>query len=418
MSRSKSDSRTACRGNIEDNRGDGSGSHADIDVCAQDRKLGEIGQEQSQVDFVMDKGMKESLTVSNTGRNTAIGSGDYMSTARTDNAGNTDFVWKREGKKWLKIPVAPDDGNLRSIVDERNNLVVTRIFDDSYSHGSRNTQFSHNEHEIMTPQSVQSNNLQNLEPGELDRLEQALIDEALQRSLNTVHQSSVVSMSTGSPVIHMSERSPVSRSSRFPQGYGSIAINSGMLQVPPFAYPEPEHPTFTPEPHRHDLGIQDRDVTPLVMERNLLDRSYHSISSHASYESSRSGASFANQTQQSRPPRPMPHVSSYDRLDGAGCHLAMICARKPSTRAILNNIDYEEDEEELMAENIRLSRSSSGRFSTQRERRVGDSAGISSAGVKLIWKRGPNNLWGKYPESDEYEDAAFQEAMKRSLIDR
>lgn len=433
ISKTRVDSRMSNRLNTETLKGDALrppvSSIAGSEVCAQNRKVASVEQEQPMAAFALDKTIKDGSTTAS--KSSSLCSGDDVMATRIDPLGtpssdNVSFVWKREGKKWLKIPVGDSgDGNLRAIAEEKNSVVESRGFDDSFSHGSRNTQMGYNDYGIITPQSVQSNKLRNFKAEELERMEQELLDDALQRSLNTVHQSSLMSMSTGSPSIVMSDRSPVPRSPSFPQDRrASYSGNSRML--PPFATPERDRPrAFTDA--GNELSAQEREMVSIALERSLHEQSYHSFSStsNASYESSRSGASFANQnvpTQQSRPPRPVPRVSSNDRLDSSGCHLAMVCGRKPSTRAILNNIDYEEDEEELMAEHLRPSRSVSRKASTRSiasgDRRVGDSAGMTSSGVKLVWKRGPNNVWGKFPESDDDEEAALQEAMKRSLIER
>lgn len=401
----------------------GSNSIDGSDVHAQDRKL--VEQEQAFVDFAADKSLQRNSKNVNSSFGLAeeqMGMG--MNSAHTrDNMG---FVWKREGKKWLKIPIGDTgEGNRQPIHEKMNGVTGPRGFDDSVSHASRNTQLSYNEYGIITPQSAQSNRLANLNPHELELLEQALVDEALQRSLHTAHQSSTMSMSIGSPSVFMSDRSPVPCSPGFPQGR-HVGNNGNSRMLPPFAAPEHERPRAFASAE-HGVSIQEREIASLAGDRNFQDRlnhSYHSVSSNASYESSRSGASFANQnvqTQQSRPPRPIPRSSSSGRLDGASGHLSMINARKPSTRAILKHIDYEEDEEELMAEHLRPSKSLSRKSSSRSlagDRRVGDNAGISKSGVKLVWKRGPNNVWGKFPESDNDEDAAIQEAMIRSLIER
>lgn len=303
------------------------------------------------------------------------------------------FLWKRDGKKWLKIPVTgTDECNLHAIAEEKDPDYMEPM--------SIERNFGSNR---ISPASSNSSKFAHLPTDQLERMEQVMLEEALHRSVDCLHFSgnistSSTSMHIQSPTFHSPSRS-VSRNPSFEK--------SNML---PTLIPAQREGNNLISDADFTESVREREMIELVLERSMHEQSFHSLSSNTSYESSRSSPSFAQSRGScqgnSRPPRPnMPRPSSKARpssrqdesIPGAGGHLAFVCARKPSTRAILNGIDYEEDEEELMAEHLQPTRSCTRRQSMQsscsysQERNVGDCAGQTNSGVKLVWKRGPNN---------------------------
>lgn len=447
------------------------------------------------------------------------------------------FLWKREGKKWLKVPLGStssttsngiDESNLDAIAEEKEPPLRSRS--GSYHRSNEHDKYASLNHPPLSRTSSEPYNttqnsrvpessstydftsnfpsgyfgdmkqigpgaLSQLDPDRLDRIEQELIDQALLRSIECMHSSQ---SSSALSSIHMS--SPF-RSPRYITPPGGVASISNSHQqspatfggvgnveyhgnhqpparsaswsniAPPLYSNNDDYKSGSDVDYPNNSDNFDNREYNTMLERSAHDQSISSLVSSGSSRSGRSTVSGRSGTPLShkiepqnnsggisinsggghsgsttgKPPRPIPpqyarhnNENSIERLGSAGCHLAMIGARKPSTRAILTGIDYEEDEEELMAEHLQPQSnhyaqrrvSLGSRHSSSSERRPGDSAGYSQNGVKLVWKRGPNNRWGKFPEFednnaneevlydiDAEEERMVREALARSLLE-
>jgi len=224
-----------------------------------------------------------------------------------------NFVWKREGKKWTKVPITrqPVDAGLQAIteVDE---------FNESFSHFQHRAASLEQDEVYLTA----------------EELEQQMLEEAMQQSMSSFNSSA----SFSSP-----RRSVLNQSSTCSRR--SIGMDS-------------------------QQDAMARRLRELEEEKAMIEQALQQ------------GYSYKEATQR---------VSANHgtaSLGDAGCHLAMIA---------------------------------SARSTTGRRRSPTDTMGQRD-GEKLVWKRGPNGAWGRFPESMSEEDDVLQreedlvaEALKRSM---
>lgn len=280
-----------------------------------------------------------------------------------------NFIWKREGKKWLKIPINSAD-NLGSIHEDEADLSQMRQM--------RNY-----------PDSTETQRL--------EQLEKKMLEEAMHRSMSDFGNMSSNDFGNND---YGRSSGGVGHNS-----FGSLHQISEDLDGPPSvtdmsvstagrsggAAPVPE---IDPELAR--LRLSQLEQEKKLLER-AMQRSTHSDASVGSSRGGRARPDF-NRSYSMRSTG-----TQESGLTGAGCHLAMIGR---SSRTISSNGSSEEGGE---------------RPGITRDRH----------GRKLVWKRGPNNRWGRFPEGDddvganhnqgsnnEDEDRLVAEALQRSLNDR
>ena len=231
-----------------------------------------------------------------------------------------NFVWKREGKKWNKVPITrQQQRTVTSGSADAGLQAITEVeeFNESFSHFQHRTASLQQDEDCLTA----------------EELEQQMLEEAMQQSMSSFNSSA----SFSSP--RRSVLNQGSTCSRRSLGLGS------------------------------QQDAMARRLRELEEEKAMIEQALQQ------------GYSYTEATQR---------VSANQEttsLGAAGCHLAMIASSRGT-----------------------------------RERRSSADTMGQRDGEKLVWKRGPNGAWGRFPESMNEEDDVLQreddlvaEALKRSM---
>lgn len=341
----------------------------------------------------------------------------------------SDFVWKRDDKKWLKIPVDYVDPDGLQAIKEEN-------MHDSFHLSSRQLDLD----DKLTAEE------------KLEQMERQMIEEAMQSSMSAFHDHPSPSMlrrnTSGanvptnilrvpldnSPLQNSNDDiDPVAAMARLKELEGEKAmLEFAMLQR---MNGKPSGPRRAQSAYRtasssqasdrrskhgmvhsmNSIGSTSHRTTPArcivsgsssqasdkSFDLATLNRASSSVSRlRRSVSAASSEASSMRSNNYGRS-----HVGCNDdesrgaSLSGAGCHLAML-GRPPSRD------EYDEAGDLTRG----VGRSQSGESTHARQ--------------KLVWKRGPNNRFDRYPEneasvvaSSNEEDELVAEALKRSLQD-
>jgi hypothetical protein len=244
--------------------------------------------------------------------------------------GGPGFIWKREGKKWMKIPVdSPGADGLHAI----------REMDESFMNESMNFGDERHGYSSRRETDPRSDDV-------LEQMEKEMLEEAMQRSMSLANYSPIKSG-------------------------GALGISDGSPL---------QNVSIDPEAALARLRAleEEKAILQAVLTRSSSDDHSSHCGRISSSGSSRRSHGFArtNSTDTMR--------SSDSDLSGAGCHLAMVGARR-----------YHQDNS-----------NGTGRSRVMTRTRSSDS--IDSNGQKLVWRRGPNNAWGRFPEDADYGDQPIQ----------
>jgi hypothetical protein len=271
-----------------------------------------------------------------------------------------NFVWKREGKRWLKIP--------KDHLTSKSLQAIEEDMNESFHHSRRRL--------------ILEGNMS--EEEKLEHMEQQMIEEAMQRSLSSCQQES-------SPSSHRMQESLASSMNSILQ-MSDCGSSDGSIDIDP----------VSAIARLRELE-EEKAMLQLAMQRSMdgrgaqpnrelprsLKPSSRSLASNSNYQgrSSRSLSFRSNESQKTE-------------LSGAGCHLAMIGRRSGQSYDAADN-DLNRGVGRALSEDSR-----------------------NSQGQNLVWKRGPNSRWGRFPDDDNDaepnvadEDELVAEALKRSLQD-
>lgn len=270
------------------------------------------------------------------------------------------FIWKREGKTWMKIPVQGKQTSSQSGIGAYSDHSGDRNYskeryypttgNDEYPKSTSNAKDTPNGNAF-------GSRLAEIPQDRLEQMEQEMIEEALQLSIQTSSPSS-----PPAKVSPRGKRDNYYEPARLSRNDDAASIE--LLDV------------------ELSQSIQEKEMIELALERSLHEQSM-SLSCTSSNSHLSEASPYSNRSNRSSdlPPRPemnrMQKISP--RRDTVECPKPML-GRYDSVRGGFNDRDDEDDE--LLY-----------------EPRNGDSAGTTSTGQRLVWKRGPNGRWGKYPEN-------------------